>query len=58
MGQKLEDYMVTTNRIIKELKTRYRVLDLEALALKGHFAWAGHVSRLIFPTVPGLQVRF
>ncbi len=42
----LEDYMIATNRIIKDLKRIHDIQDWDIVALKHHFGWAGHVSRL------------
>ena len=44
-GLDLEDYMKNTNRTIKGLKLQHSVLDLDIVALRNHFGWAGHVSR-------------
>ncbi len=42
----LEDYMKMTNSRIKAIKSQYDILDLDVQAMRNHFGWAGHVSRL------------
>ena len=42
----LGDYCIKVNSNIKALKKRYDVTDLDIAALRHHFGWAGHVSRV------------
>ena len=42
----LEDYLIESNRIVKQMKHKYGIIDWDVLALRHHFGWAGHVSRL------------
>ena len=42
----LEDFMIETNRVIKNLKLKHQVMDWDIVALRHHFGWAGHICRL------------
>ena len=42
----LEDYMIETNSRIKNMKSSYNIPDLDIVAMRNHFAWAGHISRI------------
>eukprot|EP00974_Lingulodinium_polyedra_P087182 8452539-Lingulodinium_polyedra.AAC.1 len=42
----VEDYMIKTNGSINNIMNRHGIVNLDVVALRNHFGWAGHVSRL------------
>ena len=42
----IAEYMTKTNGTIKRLKAKYGIRDWDIVALRNHFGWAGHFSRL------------
>ena len=42
----LDFYLKNVHSRVKDIKARHNVQDLDVIALRHHFAWAGHVSRL------------
>jgi hypothetical protein len=41
----VEEYMISTNRAIKQLKRQYYVEEWDITAMRHHFGWAGYIYR-------------
>ena len=44
--EELDTYIRRTNANIRDIKLRHDVQDLDIVAIRHHFGWAGHISRL------------